>query len=217
MNDHIFGVNSNRPALAYPRGRGRTGLAGLLRSGASRWRAPDRGRRRPDELEADQCISVHRRLAPLVRGTWSALRRRSGRTGIEDSRKRFILVDLAHVNAHTSLAGRRPLERDHLGRRRRRRVRQRGRRRGGSSVTTVASPAAAAVGAAQAAAVKITSSNLPATGLTVGYAMTSGGTQVQNASRAYRWGQLRDSDPFVGSTTRVPRPSNAVAFEMPVP
>ncbi|WP_438010029.1 hypothetical protein WME89_16060 [Sorangium sp. So ce321] len=31
------------------------------------------------------------------------------------------------------------------------------------------------------------------------------------------WGQLRDSDPFVGSTTRVAQPSYSVSFETPVP
>jgi hypothetical protein len=61
------------------------------------------------------------------------------------------------------------------------------------------------------------SGELPAAGLTVGYALTSGGTQMSNASRAYRWGQLRDSDPFVGSTTNEPQPNYAVAFEMAVP
>jgi len=39
------------------------------------------------------------------------------------------------------------------------------------------------------------------------------------ASRArprgsYRWGQLRDSDPFVGATTRMPQPNYAVTFEL---
>ena len=56
-----------------------------------------------------------------------------------------------------------------------------------------------------------------ASGVTVGYAMTSGGTQMSGASEAYRWGRLRDSDPFVGSTTNVPQPNFCVSFEMPVP
>ena len=67
-------------------------------------------------------------------------------------------------------------------------------------------------------AVAVTASTDPPAGaLTVGYAMTSGGTQMAGASRAYRWGQLRDSDPFVGSTTNTPQPNYAVSFEMPVP
>lgn len=32
-----------------------------------------------------------------------------------------------------------------------------------------------------------------------------------------RWGQLRDADPFVGSTTLKAQPNFAVAFELPVP
>lgn len=33
----------------------------------------------------------------------------------------------------------------------------------------------------------------------------------------YRWGQLRDSDPFVGATSGTPQPNYAVSFELPVP
>jgi hypothetical protein len=66
--------------------------------------------------------------------------------------------------------------------------------------------------------VRITcASEPPASGLTVGYALTSGGTQMAVASNAFRWGQLKDSDPFVGSTTGLPQPNYAVAFELPVP
>ena len=36
-------------------------------------------------------------------------------------------------------------------------------------------------------------------------------------SGTLRWGLLRDSDPFVGSTTTRPQPNYGVAFEMPVP
>jgi hypothetical protein len=32
-----------------------------------------------------------------------------------------------------------------------------------------------------------------------------------------RWGQLRDSDPLVGLTTKRPNPNYAVSFELPVP
>jgi hypothetical protein len=60
-------------------------------------------------------------------------------------------------------------------------------------------------------------SDPPASGVTIGYALTSGDTMMSNASRAYRWGQLRDSDPFVGSTTGVAQPNFAVSFEIPVP
>lgn len=66
--------------------------------------------------------------------------------------------------------------------------------------------------------VKITcDADLPASGLTVGYAMTANADKMAVASRARRWGQLRDSDPFVGHTTKVPQPNYCVAFEMSVP
>jgi hypothetical protein len=77
-------------------------------------------------------------------------------------------------------------------------------------------------------AVQITcATDLPATGVLVGYAMTSGdGTTVSETTDAsgarlwtgtVRWGLLRDSDPFVGATTKLPQPNFAVAFELPVP
>ncbi|WP_437592955.1 hypothetical protein [Sorangium sp. So ce1000] len=37
------------------------------------------------------------------------------------------------------------------------------------------------------------------------------------AGRTWRSGQLRDSDPFVGSMTGTAQPNYAVAFEMAVP
>ncbi len=60
-------------------------------------------------------------------------------------------------------------------------------------------------------------SDLPSSGLVVGYALSSQGVQMKTASKAVRWGQLRDSDPFVGSTTKLPNPNYAVSFEMAVP
>ncbi len=68
-------------------------------------------------------------------------------------------------------------------------------------------------------AVNITAvADLPTSGtLTVGYAMASQGVQMTTASRAVRWGQLRDSDPFVGSTTNQPNPNYAVSFELRIP
>jgi hypothetical protein len=57
--------------------------------------------------------------------------------------------------------------------------------------------------------------DLPASGLVVGYASTADGTQRPNGTA--RWGQLRDSDPFVGSLTRVAQPNYCVAFELNVP
>ena len=55
----------------------------------------------------------------------------------------------------------------------------------------------------------------PASGVVVGYAFTADGTLRPNGTA--RWGQLRDSDPFVGSLTRVAQPNYCVAFEMNVP
>jgi hypothetical protein len=67
-------------------------------------------------------------------------------------------------------------------------------------------------------AVRITcAADLPASGLVVGYAMTSGGLQMSTHSRSYRWGQLHDADPFVGQTTGLSQPNYCVSFEMPVP
>jgi hypothetical protein len=51
--------------------------------------------------------------------------------------------------------------------------------------------------------------------LLVRYAATA-----QRASRprgSFRWGQLRDSDPFVGTTTKTAQPNYAVTFELEVP
>ncbi|WP_437784600.1 hypothetical protein [Sorangium sp. So ce1097] len=44
-----------------------------------------------------------------------------------------------------------------------------------------------------------------------------GGDGAALPGRTWRSGQLRDSDPFVGSMTRVAQPNDAVAFELPVP
>jgi hypothetical protein len=60
-------------------------------------------------------------------------------------------------------------------------------------------------------------SDLPTSGLMVGYAMADQGAQMKVASKAVRWGRLRDSDPFVGSTTKRPNPNYAVSFQLPVP
>jgi hypothetical protein len=61
--------------------------------------------------------------------------------------------------------------------------------------------------------------DIPASGVYVGYALT-GQTQAMASAAftgTFRWGLLRDSDPFVGSTTGTPQPNYAVAFELPVP
>lgn len=60
-------------------------------------------------------------------------------------------------------------------------------------------------------------SDLPASGLFVAYALSSQGVQMTAASKGVRWGQLRDSDPFVGLKTLAPNPNYALSFDMPVP
>jgi hypothetical protein len=66
--------------------------------------------------------------------------------------------------------------------------------------------------------VKITAgTDLPTSGLFVGYALTSQGVQLKNHSKAVRFGQLRDSDPFTGITTKLANPNYCVSFELPVP
>jgi lysophospholipase L1-like esterase len=60
--------------------------------------------------------------------------------------------------------------------------------------------------------------DLPATGVTVGYALTGDPATMKTPfAGTLRWGQLRDSDPFVGTTTKKPQPNFALAFELPVP
>jgi hypothetical protein len=63
-----------------------------------------------------------------------------------------------------------------------------------------------------------TAEDLPAQGVTVGYALTGDPTPMATPfPGVVRWGLLRDSDPFVGSTTQKAQPNFAVAFELPVP
>ncbi|MCL2449297.1 MAG: dockerin, partial [Polyangiaceae bacterium] len=59
--------------------------------------------------------------------------------------------------------------------------------------------------------------DLPARGVMVGYALASQGVQLSRASQAVRWGQLRDSDPFTGSTTGAANPNYCVSFAVPAP
>jgi hypothetical protein len=57
--------------------------------------------------------------------------------------------------------------------------------------------------------------DLPATGVTVGYAMTA--DAAPRASGTYRWGLLHDSDPLVGYLSKLANPNYAVAFQLNVP
>jgi hypothetical protein len=51
--------------------------------------------------------------------------------------------------------------------------------------------------------------------ISVAYAFTADGTQMTGGTS--RWGQLRDSDPFVGHMTKAAQPNYCVAFSMHVP
>jgi hypothetical protein len=51
--------------------------------------------------------------------------------------------------------------------------------------------------------------------LLVRYAVTA--AAAPRPKGTWRWGRLRDSDPFVGSTTKTPQPNYAVSFELEVP
>lgn len=66
--------------------------------------------------------------------------------------------------------------------------------------------------------VEITLANPDAANLYVGYALTGATTAMSSPfTGTFRWGQLRDSDPFTGSQTKKPQPNYAVAFELAVP
>jgi hypothetical protein len=60
--------------------------------------------------------------------------------------------------------------------------------------------------------------DLPSTGVTLSYALYGDISKrsIPVLGTPY-WGLLRDSDPFVGSSTQVAQPNYAVAFELPVP
>jgi hypothetical protein len=60
-----------------------------------------------------------------------------------------------------------------------------------------------------------TAADLPATGVVVGYASTADGTIRPNGTA--HWGQLHDTDAFVGSLTRAAQANYCVTFEMNVP
>ncbi len=57
--------------------------------------------------------------------------------------------------------------------------------------------------------------DLPAGGVTVGYAFTADASPRANGT--YRWGLRHDSDRLVGAGTKMPNPDYAVAFQMDVP
>ena len=60
--------------------------------------------------------------------------------------------------------------------------------------------------------------DLPAAGVFVGYALTADPAfRTTPSAGTLRWGQLRDSDPFVGTMTKKAQPNYGVVFEMAVP
>jgi hypothetical protein len=85
--------------------------------------------------------------------------------------------------------------------------------RAGNAHLTIAS-----VDIADDAVVITTAADIPATGVTVGYALTGEANAMSTPFvGTFRWGLLRDSDPFVGASTQVAQPNYGVAFELPVP
>jgi hypothetical protein len=67
-------------------------------------------------------------------------------------------------------------------------------------------------------AVQLTLANPDASDLRVGYALTGAKTAMSSPfAGTYRWGLLRDSDPFRGHMTQKPQPNYALAFELAVP
>jgi len=78
--------------------------------------------------------------------------------------------------------------------------------------------AIASVDIADDAVVITTAADLPTTGVLVGYALIRDGAAMSAPFLGtFRWGLLRDSDPFVGAGTGTAQPNYAVAFELPVP
>jgi len=59
----------------------------------------------------------------------------------------------------------------------------------------------------------------PGPGATIGYAMVGSRNEQMKAPYlgTYRWGLLRDSDPFIGAVTGLAQPNYCVAFEMNLP
>jgi hypothetical protein len=67
-------------------------------------------------------------------------------------------------------------------------------------------------------AVVITCAAKPGPGARVGYAMTGEKTRMSvPIEGTYRWGLLRDSDPFVGAVTGQAQPNYSVAFALSAP
>jgi hypothetical protein len=76
-------------------------------------------------------------------------------------------------------------------------------------------PLAIAAVEISAHSVLIHAQGAPSGPLLVRYAASAAAASRPHGTR--RWGQLRDSDPFVGATTRTTQPNYAVSFELEVP
>jgi hypothetical protein len=64
----------------------------------------------------------------------------------------------------------------------------------------------------------VTCASDPGPGARLGYAMTGEKERMAVPFKGtYRWGLLRDSDPFAGAVTGLAQPNYSVAFELPVP
>ncbi len=66
----------------------------------------------------------------------------------------------------------------------------------------------------------ITCSTDPGPGARVGYATIAEGAHAKMMTPypgTFRWGLLRDSDPFVGASTKINQPNYCVAFELTAP
>ncbi|HXU62227.1 MAG TPA: dockerin [Polyangia bacterium] len=86
----------------------------------------------------------------------------------------------------------------------------------GFEVTAGGAPVAISSVAISGETVAITcGADLPASGVTVGYAFSADAAPRPNGT--YRWGLLHDSDPLVGAGTRMSNPNYAVAFQLNVP
>ena len=67
-------------------------------------------------------------------------------------------------------------------------------------------------------AVIITCASDPGPNAHVGYAMIGEKSRMTAPfGGTFRWGLLRDSDPFTGAMTKKAQPNYGVAFEMPAP
>lgn len=85
----------------------------------------------------------------------------------------------------------------------------------GFEVSSLGQPLTIAAVDVESESVLIRVSNAPPGPLLVRYAATA--VAAARPHGTFRWGQLRDSDPFVGATTKTAQPNYAVTFELELP